>query len=648
MLRDVLDRAALARRHDACRSRERAPRHAPAASAWRRWWPLPLALLVAARRVRRILAVVDRAVRGARWRTRTRSCSCRRRRRAGRVPSDAAGRWRPLYRGGLRRAAGACTGTPRATRWMSSSRSTGLARPLGAEMISYSNVDLRRGAQQPGMRRRDASCRCRTADARGARAGRRRRRRRAPRLALVHGRRAAGGRVRSRSRRSRRWRSSRAVRDSERIVTLSHAARRRCARSDCEAFVAAHGALRRCGFRGRGLRRMSDGGAAADRPRHLSARLRRARERRSSTSSTACRPTATGTPSSASPGSTPSSASASSAPTSRSISLDKQPGQGSRRLRAHVARAAPAAARRSSTRATSARWTCSGSPPPPACRTACMASTAGRRPIPKGLDPKGLRIRRACRPVIHRYVPMSQDIARWLERDVGVHAGRASGSSTAAWTPSASARRPRPADCRWERSRRGTLVPSAPSAASTRSRTRLAAARPSRDPRPRPISPGLRLIDRRRRPAAATLEAQAATLGLADQVRFTGARSDTPDLMRSFDVFVLPSINEGISNTILEAMATGLPVVAGRVGGNPELVVDGVTGAPVRSRRPGGLEQALLPYLTDPALRQAHGAAGRARVVQNFSLDAMVAALPGPLRRTSDRRSPAMPARGPR
>ena len=79
-------------------------------------------------------------------------------------------------------------------------------------------------------------------------------------------------------------------------------------------------------------------------------------------------------------------------------------------------------------------------------------------------------------------------------------------------------------------------------------------------------------------PLRASLEAQAASLGISDHVTFTGARSDTPDLMRSFDVFVLPSLNEGISNTILEAMATGLPVVAGRVGGNPELVADGVTG----------------------------------------------------------------------
>jgi glycosyltransferase involved in cell wall biosynthesis len=94
--------------------------------------------------------------------------------------------------------------------------------------------------------------------------------------------------------------------------------------------------------------------------------------------------------------------------------------------------------------------------------------------------------------------------------------------------------------------------------------------------------------------------------------------------MRTFDLFVLPSINEGISNTILEAMATGLPVVAARVGGNPELIADGITGRLYDQADPAALERALLPYLTDPAECRTHGAAGRERVMQNFSLDAMV------------------------
>jgi glycosyltransferase involved in cell wall biosynthesis len=136
--------------------------------------------------------------------------------------------------------------------------------------------------------------------------------------------------------------------------------------------------------------------------------------------------------------------------------------------------------------------------------------------------------------------------------------------------------------------------------------------------------PGLRLTVVGDGPLRSALETQADRLGVREGVTFTGARSDTPDLMRAFDIFVLPSLNEGISNTILEAMATGLPVVATRVGGNPELVADGVTGRLYDPGVPGALEAALMPYVTDPALRDAHGRAARERVVQNFSLDAMV------------------------
>ncbi len=70
-------------------------------------------------------------------------------------------------------------------------------------------------------------------------------------------------------------------------------------------------------------------------------------------------------------------------------------------------------------------------------------------------------------------------------------------------------------------------------------------------------------------------------------VQFLGNRADVPDILRMMDIFTLPSINEGISNTILEAMATGLPVVATDVGGNPEIIDDGQTGQLVPIGRPG-------------------------------------------------------------
>jgi sugar transferase (PEP-CTERM/EpsH1 system associated) len=236
---------------------------------------------------------------------------------------------------------------------------------------------------------------------------------------------------------------------------------------------------------------------------------------------------------------------------------------------------------------------------------------------PMGLDPRGLRIRRACRPVIHRYVPMSQDIARWLEASVGVDAGRVrqlySGVDVERFCPAS--------DYPLTANRYPLVLGTVGRLDPVKNHSSLLAAVASLAAR----FPDLRLTLVGDGPLRASLEAQAASLGLTDRITFTGARSDTPDLMRSFDVFALPSINEGISNTILEAMAAGLPVVAGRVGGNPELVVDGVSG---RLYDPAGrkaLEQALLPYLTDPALRRAHGKAARDRVVQNFSLDAMIA-----------------------
>jgi glycosyltransferase involved in cell wall biosynthesis len=103
-----------------------------------------------------------------------------------------------------------------------------------------------------------------------------------------------------------------------------------------------------------------------------------------------------------------------------------------------------------------------------------------------------------------------------------------------------------------------------------------------------------------------------------------GERSDVVRVLRGLDVFALPSLAEGISNTILEAMACGLPVVATRVGGNPELVTEGATGRLVPASDPLAMASALLDYANDPAKARRHGAAGRSRVEAAFSIDRMV------------------------
>ncbi len=111
---------------------------------------------------------------------------------------------------------------------------------------------------------------------------------------------------------------------------------------------------------------------------------------------------------------------------------------------------------------------------------------------------------------------------------------------------------------------------------------------------------------------------------LSHCVWLPGERKDIADLMRAMDIFVLPSIAEGISNTILEAMATGLPIVATRVGGNPELVESRENGVLVHSKAPEAMAKALDTLIADTEQRKRMGLASRRRVEQQFSIDVMV------------------------
>lgn len=104
-----------------------------------------------------------------------------------------------------------------------------------------------------------------------------------------------------------------------------------------------------------------------------------------------------------------------------------------------------------------------------------------------------------------------------------------------------------------------------------------------------------------------------------------GERSDVSELMQLFDVFVLPSLAEGISNTILEAMSCGLPVIATNVGGNVELVIDSQTGKLVPSGNPEALATAILEYYNHQEMLIKHGQAARQLIETNFSMDTMVA-----------------------
>lgn len=125
-------------------------------------------------------------------------------------------------------------------------------------------------------------------------------------------------------------------------------------------------------------------------------------------------------------------------------------------------------------------------------------------------------------------------------------------------------------------------------------------------------------------PERPTLESLAQDLGIIDRVYWPGFRTDILDLLPAFDIFIQPSIFEGLSMSILEAMAACLPVVATNVGGIPEIVSDGITGCLVPPRDPAALAQAIQTLINQPELRDRMGQAGLERVRQEFSVQQMV------------------------
>jgi glycosyltransferase involved in cell wall biosynthesis len=116
----------------------------------------------------------------------------------------------------------------------------------------------------------------------------------------------------------------------------------------------------------------------------------------------------------------------------------------------------------------------------------------------------------------------------------------------------------------------------------------------------------------------------ASELGLRERVHFTGFRTDSAEWLQSLDLSVLSSVKEGLSNTVIESMAAGRPVVATDVGGNAEVIRDGETGFLVPARRPAELAEALARATESRDLMQRLGLAGRERVESMFSVRAMV------------------------
>lgn len=114
-------------------------------------------------------------------------------------------------------------------------------------------------------------------------------------------------------------------------------------------------------------------------------------------------------------------------------------------------------------------------------------------------------------------------------------------------------------------------------------------------------------------------------LGMQNNVSFLGRRSDIPALLSAFDIYVLPSIAEAASLTLLEAMAAGLPVVAMDAGGNPEIVLNDRTGILVSPGDSAGFSKAIITLAQDPEKRKRLGSSGKKRSEEMFTMDMMLA-----------------------
>jgi len=120
------------------------------------------------------------------------------------------------------------------------------------------------------------------------------------------------------------------------------------------------------------------------------------------------------------------------------------------------------------------------------------------------------------------------------------------------------------------------------------------------------------------------LESKAKELGIKDHLIFTGFRSDIPKLLRVIDIFVLPSLFEGLPLVAIEASATGKPVIATAVDGTPEVIIDGKTGILVPPRDPESLSKAMLSFLYNPSQCMFLGQNGRDYVNQKYSIQRQI------------------------
>ncbi|MEP6913849.1 MAG: TIGR03088 family PEP-CTERM/XrtA system glycosyltransferase [bacterium] len=234
--------------------------------------------------------------------------------------------------------------------------------------------------------------------------------------------------------------------------------------------------------------------------------------------------------------------------------------------------------------------------------------------------------RRLHRPLVSRYVCVSKHLARYLIQQVGVAPEAITqiynGVDTVRFKPRAQTGR-RPVATYWGSSPRFVIGTMGRLQQIKNQRSLLDAVLLLLERYPDARNHiGVAIIGEG--PERAQLEAYVNAAGLQDVVAMLGARDDVAELLADFDVFVLPSLAEGISNAILEAMACGVPVIASAVGGNVELVEDGRSGRLVPSRDDARLMSAIYEMYNAREFSAACGTNARARAESSFSLRSMV------------------------
>lgn len=266
--------------------------------------------------------------------------------------------------------------------------------------------------------------------------------------------------------------------------------------------------------------------------------------------------------------------------------------------------------------------------------TAAMAGVQGRIHGEHGRDTSDLdgtsikynMLRKAMRPFVTQYTAVSVDLARWLNNTIGIRAGRVNhiynGVDIVKFSPGRSrASRTCPEGFAppgaFVVGTVGRLEPVKDQITLVKAFLNLVRSNQTTRQKMRLIIIGAGSLYRQAKELL--LEADADSLAW-----LPGEREDVPDLMRAMDLFVLPSLREGISNTILEAMATGLPVIATNTGGNPEIVNPGETGELVPPLDPIAMAAAIASYFADPRRVADHGRNAREEAVCRFSMQAMV------------------------